>query len=140
MSISNDLTPSIVNITVPQGSDVKEFFQLYTDAEQTTAFDLSGFTAESHVRANYNSSTPLLTLTSDNNKIILGAEIVDGEIVEGDLTNGGIALIYNSTDTSAIRFSDEALEAVRDIELIDGLGKIRRIIQGTITFTREVTR
>ena len=140
MAILNDLTPAIVDVIIPQGSDVKEFFQLYEDAEQTIAFNLSGFTARSHIRSTYNSSTPLLILTSDNNKIMLGAKIENDVIVSDDPANGGIAIIYNSADTTAIRFQDEALEAVRDIELVDISNKVRRIIQGTITILREVTR
>lgn len=140
MSISNDLTPVVVDIAIPQGSDVYEYFQLFVDELQTIPFDLSDYTAESKVRKTYDSSTPILTLSTSNNKIKLGAKIENGIIVDDLLTNGGIALYYTSDDTSAIRFTGESLEAVRDIELTDSNGITKRVLQGVITISRESTR
>lgn len=140
MSIINDLTPAIVDVTIPQGSYTGEFFQLYEDEAQTIPLDLSGFLVESMIRLTYDSSTPILTLSSVNGKIMLGAKLVDGKI-ESDLpSNGGIALIYDDDTTAAIRFRGDVWEGVRDIEIEDGNGVRKRILQGNFTLSREVTR
>jgi len=140
MAILNDLTPAIVDVVIPQGSDIKEFFQLYRDAEQTIPMDLTGFTARSMIRTSYDSRTTVLSLSTDDNTIKLGAKIDNGIVVNDDPANGGIVLSYEASLTSAIRFSGEQYDYVRDIELTDQNNITKRILQGTFSITREVTR
>lgn len=140
MTIMNDLTPAIVDVIVPQGSYTGEFFQLYRNEEQTDPLDLSGVLVESMIRLNYDSPTPILTLSSTNGKIIVGASIINGTIVNDLPSRGGIAVIYDNETTSAIHFKGDVWEGVRDIEIEDANGIRKRIIQGNFTLTREVTR
>jgi hypothetical protein len=140
MSIINDLTPAIVDVTIPQGSYTTEFFQLYSDELQTIPLDLSGFTAESMIRLTYDSSTPILTLSTENGKLMLGAKVVGDKIEYDSPINGGIALIYDDVTTAAVRFKGDVWEGVRDVELEDGMGVRKRILMGNFTLSREVTR
>lgn len=128
-AILNDLTPAIVDIIIPQGSYIEEFFELYEDEEETTPIDLTGIKLESMIRLDYDSSTPVLTLSTDNS-----------EIVVTDPVNGKFKIKYDNISTTNIRFRGDAWEGVRDVEIIDGAGIRKRILQGSFTISREVTR
>lgn len=142
MSTINDLSPATIDVIIPQGSDVQEFYQLYADEAQTIPLDLSAFKARAMLRKSYDSKAPLLSLTSDDGTVMLGAEVVGGQVVQGSPTNGGVAILYKNLDTTKIRFTNDALECVRDLEVYTtGVNpKVRRIVQGTVTILREVTR
>lgn len=139
MAIINTLEPTTVDITIQQGSDVQEFFKLWKDEAKTTPLDLTSFTAESMIRTTYDSRNPILTLSSALGTIVLGAKIVNGIIQNDSPANGGLVLYYHHEATSAIKITGDALEAVRDIELSDGV-EVRNILKGNITILREVTR
>ena len=140
MTIVNELLPPYVDVTIPQGSYTVEFFQLYEDEAQTIPLDLSGLLIESMIRLTYDSSTPILTLSTLNNKIKIGAKLVDGKIEDDLPSNGGFIVIYDDDITAAIRFKGDMWEGVRDIEIEDGAGIRKRILQGNFTISREVTR
>jgi hypothetical protein len=142
MSTVNDLSPATIDVIIPQGSDIQEFYQLYADEAQTIPLDLTVFKARAMLRKTYDSKTPVLSLSSDAGTIILGAQLVGGQVVQGSATNGGIAILYKNADTTNIRFQDESLECIRDLEVYtQGVNpKVRRIVQGTVTILREVTR
>jgi|694.fasta_scaffold78648_6 hypothetical protein len=127
------------NIIINQGSYAVEAIELTKD-DNTTPFNLTGFSAKSHVRLNFDSPTPLIELSTADGSIVLGA-IVDenGDVTYGLPTNGGLLIKYDDSVTSAIKFKGPELVCVRDVELTDGAGVTRRIISGTFTLTREVT-
>lgn len=139
-SILNDLLPPTVDVVIPQGSDVKEFFTIWTDTAKTTPLDLTGLTAECMVRKTYDTRTAAFTLSSADATIWLGARLQDGLVVADDPANGGICVFYPSELTTSVRFSGEEIELVRDIELTDQTGNKKRILQGVITLSRESTR
>lgn len=85
--------------------------------------DLTGYTARMHVRKKIGSATVLLTLTTENGKIILGGVL------------GTIQLLISATDTSSINW----LAGVYDLELISAGGVVKRLLYGSVTVSPEVT-
>jgi len=87
-----------------------------------TAVNLTGWTAAMQVRDTYQSTTPIVTLTSGSG-ITLGG------------TAGTISWALSSTATAAIPEG----QYVYDLELNSG-SEITRILQGNFTVSPEVTR
>jgi len=125
------------NVIVNQGSTSSELVELKKGSGEPV--NLTGFTAKSHVRLNYDSPTPILELSTEDGSIVLGAIEVDGEIEYGPATNGGIEIKYDGEVTKLIKFKGSELRGVRDVELTDALGVTRRIVEGEFILTREVT-
>jgi hypothetical protein len=88
-----------------------------------TPIDLTNYTARMQVRANYPSTTVVLSLTTENAGIALGGAL------------GTITLAATATATAAIT----ADQYVYDLEMITG-SQVTRLIEGTFTVTPEVTR
>lgn len=89
-----------------------------------TLVNLSGYTARMHMRERYDSTTPFIILTTENGGITLGGAA------------GTITLYISPANTAAIAASG----GVYDLELIPASGKTRRIFQGKIIISEEVTR
>ncbi len=86
-------------------------------------YPLTNHTARMQVRRTIESTTPLITLTTENGRISLnGAE-------------GFINLSITAADTAALTSS-----GVYDLEIISSTGLVSRVIQGTFTLSPEVTR
>lgn len=86
-------------------------------------YDLTGHTARMQVRRTIDSSSPLVTLTTENGRIS-----IDGEA-------GQITLSMSDEVTSTITSS-----GVYDLEIIDSSGNVSRVIEGLFTLSLEVTR
>jgi hypothetical protein len=85
--------------------------------------NLSSYTARMQIRSGYN-GTLYSTLTTENGGIILNSPV------------GRIELYISDTDTSAFTFE----KGIYDLELIDGDDKVTRLLQGTVTVWKEVTK
>lgn len=138
--INNDLSPPQVNVIIPQGSDVYEFFTFYSDELQTQPLDLTGFSAETQVRLTSDSPSVILKLLSSTGDIIIGAVETNGIISTGDPVNGSIAIKYQSSVTSLIKFKGDSFEGFRALEITDATGRIKRVLDGTFTLTKEIVR
>jgi len=86
--------------------------------------DLTGCTARMQIRADITSTTPLITLTTENGGITLGD------------TAGTIELYISDADTADITWT----AGVYDLEIILANTDVRRLLYGTVTVTPEVTR
>lgn len=86
-------------------------------------WDFTGYTARMQVRRTVDSSTILISLTTENSRITLGG------------VTGMVELFITSDDTSAITSS-----GVYDLEIIASDGIVSRLIQGDFTVVPEVTR
>ena len=84
--------------------------------------DLSGYTARMQLRPSVSSDTVLLELTTENGGITLGG------------ATGEIFLHFTEANTSPLTKG-----GVYDLEVIIG-GKVKRLIQGAISISKEVTR
>jgi hypothetical protein len=85
--------------------------------------DLSGYSARAQVRASHNSPDVLLSFDSSKGSIELGGE------------EGTILLTATAEATSKV-----ASGGVWDLELIDSTGKVKRLLEGRVRLSKEVTR
>jgi len=121
------------NFTCEQGSTFSRLIELEQPdlvadpTGQTFAvFDLNGYTARMQVRRTIDSSTAMVTLTTENGRIIINQ------------TPGSInhINIYMADELTATLQSS----GVYDIEIINNGGEVSRILQGIFTVSPEVTR
>jgi hypothetical protein len=89
-----------------------------------TIINITGYTARMQVRQSVNSSTILLTATTENGKLV-----IDGSA-------GKVTISLSATDTAAITW----LTGVYDLELVSSGGVVTRLLEGSVVVSREVTR
>lgn len=115
------------NIVCEQGTTFSRRFELqYPDEQDPTIFhptDLSGYTARMQVRRTVESSSAMLTLTTEN-----GGISIDGP-------DGAVTVSITNVQTSSLGSS-----GVYDIEIIDNSGNVSRLVQGEFKLSFEVTR
>ena len=117
------------NILCQQGSSFGRVIALeqprtptLEDPSEYEVYPLTNHTARMQVRRTIDSTTPLITLTTENGRIsIHGA-------------SGLINLSISAEDTAALTSS-----GVYDLEIISSGGLVSRVIQGTFTLSLEVT-
>lgn len=117
----------VYNILCEQGTTFTRVLELQTpdpvDSTQFDPYNLAGHTARMQIRRTIDSSTVMLSLTTENNGITLDDE------------DGKITLSMTAEQTSTLTSS-----GVYDLEIIDGSSNVSRVIQGTFTLSLEVTR
>ena len=86
--------------------------------------DINGFTARMQIREKWHSTNFIHELTTENGGILLTVE------------DASIEITITPVNTEAFTFN----KAVYDIEMISPGGDITRIIEGTITLSKEVTK
>jgi hypothetical protein len=92
--------------------------------ENEALINLTGYTARMHIRETIDSSTTIVTLTTENGGITLGG------------VAGTIILTISAADTAAITQNT----GVYDLEIISGGGLVTRLLEGEVQFTDNVTR
>ena len=120
------------NMTIEQGSTFGRLISveqpdLVTDPTGATfePFLLNGYTARMQIRRNVDSSTAMLSLTTENGGITINPGTADNEI----------KLSVTATNTALL-----TSDGVYDLEIIDSLGEVSKVIRGTLTVIPEVTR
>tara|TARA_B100001094_G_C18190622_1_gene806924 strand:+ start:1326 stop:1670 length:345 start_codon:yes stop_codon:yes gene_type:complete len=108
------------DITCEQGATFSR--SLTVKDSNGDARNLSGFTARMHVRRTVSSSSTLITLTTENNRITLNS-------------SGQITLSISAADTAAITDG-----GVYDLEIISSGGAVERVVEGNFYLDLEVTR
>lgn len=114
------------NILCEQGSTFTRLLLIEQPTDDPAVFepyDLVNHTARMQVRRTIDSSTVIVSLTTENNRITINGEA------------GQINLLMSDEVTSAITSS-----GVYDLEIIDNSGNVSRVIEGTFTLSQEVTR
>ena len=89
-----------------------------------TAVNLTGYTARLQVRATYDSSSTILSLTSASGITLGGAA-------------GTISITASATVTAALT---APWSGVYDLELVSGGGEVTRLLEGAVTVSPEVSR
>lgn len=113
------------DITIEQGAKYSLDLTFYTDKNKNNTEDFTGNTWRMKIRDSVSSSTVIEELTSANNKI--------------DISNqdqGIITLKLTAPTTEAYTFT----EGVYDLERVIDSDDVRRMLQGTVTLDKEVTR
>lgn len=120
------LMAGIKNLIIEKGATFNTIFTWSTKDTLgvITPVNLSTWSARAQVREEYESTTPVLSLTSQPS---------------GGITLGGfgtIELKVSPTLTSAVLID----KGVWDLELEDSAGNVIRLLEGKVTFKPEVTR
>lgn len=115
-------TPAKLKFTIYQGATFRK--RLTWTAPSGTPIDLTGCTARMQVREEVESTTVLLSLTTENDGIALGGAL------------GTIDLYASDEDTSAFTWG----AGVWDLEIVHPGGEVTRLAQGSISVSPEVTR
>ena len=122
----------IYNITIDQGSTFTRLISIEQpdlDTDPTGAtfepFVLSGYTARMQIRRTIESSTVMLSLTTENGGIDINPGAAENEI----------ELSISATNTATLTTS-----GVYDLEIINGSNVVSKVVRGTVTLIQEVTR
>lgn len=115
--------PAKLKLTIYQGATFRKRLT-WKAGTPAVPVDLTGCTARMQVRAEVESPTALLTLTTENNRITLGGAA------------GTIELYVSDEDTGAIDWDGGAW----DLEIIHPGGEVTRLAQGSVSVSPEVTR
>jgi len=116
------MKPGQYDLTIYQGADLDLPMTWQSDAEMV--YDLSSHTARLQVRANKDSTTVLLEMTSQGGQIVLAA------------VSPNIKLVLTAAVTALITWT----EGVYDLELVEPGGKVIRLLEGLARVSGEVTR
>lgn len=116
------MTAATYNITCEQGSTFVQTLTITDNATPPVARNLSTYTARMQVRPDAESTTTLLDLTSAGGDMTLNS-------------SGVIVVTVSATNTAAL-----ARGGVYDLEIEDAGGVVERVIEGTFTLHKEVTR
>lgn len=95
-------------------------------------FDLRGHTARMQVRRTMESASPMITLTTENDGLIINPDS-DDPFPGTDFNN--LQILMTSSQTAALTSG-----GVYDIEIINEDGYVSRLLQGEFMFSHEVTR
>lgn len=115
-------TPAKLKFTIYQGATFRK--RLTWRAPDGTPIDLSGCTARMQVRAEVESPTVLLSLTTENGGLTLGG------------VAGTVELYVSDEDTGTITWD----AGVWDLEVVHPSGEVTRLAQGYVAVSPEVTR
>lgn len=92
--------------------------------EYNQPVDLAGYTARMHIREKLESTSIILQLTTENNRILI------------DNTAKTITLKISAADTAALTVP----QAVYNLELVSASGTVTSLIAGNVQLLKEVTR
>jgi hypothetical protein len=120
------LESASANLYINQGSTFDETVT-YVEDDEVTPINLTGYTARAQLRSGYG-GTLITTLTTENSGITLGGVLGTIRMT--------IAPVVTAAYTPAT-FANGAV--VWDLEIIDALGKITRLLQGVAELSKEVT-
>jgi len=115
----------VYNFTIEQGTTVAIDFAYQTAAG--VAIPLVNYTARMQARETVSSPVALIDATTENGQLTING------------AGGIVSLTLSSTVTAALDFRT----AVYDVEIQAPVGSgsaVTRLVQGTITLSREVTR
>lgn len=120
------------DMTCEQGSTFVRTLEIETPdptdptGETFLPFNLAGYTARMQVRRTVDSSTVLVSLTTENGRILINPLPADENIIKVFMTD---------EVTSGI-----AQGGVYDLEIESADGMVSRVLQGNFTLSPEVTR
>lgn len=86
--------------------------------------DITDYTARMHIREKWHSTTFIHELTTENGGIVL------------DVNDASIGLSIDAATTALFTFN----KAFYDIEMVSPVGTVTKVIKGTITLYKEITK
>jgi|TARA_R110001592_G_scaffold18092_1_gene75587 hypothetical protein len=111
------------HFVIEQGTTFGQTLTLKDSSD--TVINLTGYiSAEMDLRENPDAATPLITLTMSNSRIALGG------------TAGTITLTISASDTANLQAGDGHY----DLEIANNGGNVYRLLEGTYSVRRNVSR
>lgn len=110
------------NMTIDQGTTVSIDFQYRTSAG--VVIPLTSYTARMQARPTPSSAVTVMDATTTNGQLVVTG------------ATGTVTLALTAAQSAALDFD----RAVYDIEIVSPAGVVTRLVQGTVTLSREVTR
>jgi hypothetical protein len=110
------------DLVIEQGATFNQSFQ-WTDSAGV-AINLTGYTGRMQIRQSITAATTIADLTTANGGIVITP------------ATGTVQAVISAASTAAMSFSS----AVYDLELVAGDGTVTRLVQGSVTLSKEVTR
>ena len=111
------------HFVIEQGATFGQTLTLKDSSD--TVINLTGYnSAEMDLRENPEATSTLLTLTTSNNRIALGG------------TAGTVTLTISASDTASMQAGDGHY----DLEIVNAAGNIYRILEGTYSVRRNLSR
>lgn len=107
-----------LNMTIDQGATFEKTLRFYTDA--TTPKDLTGFTFRAQLREDYDDATPAGEFT----------------MTVVDAAQGVVNMLLTAAVTAALTPG----KLRYDVEMVRPNATVRRLFEGVITVTPEVTK
>jgi len=126
----------IYNITIEQGSTFGRLIAIQQPDEADPTgetfenYSLEGHTARMHIRRTVESSTIMLSLTTEN-----GGITVNPNLSDNNNKNNELSLSITAEQSAALTTG-----GVYDLEIISGGGAVSKVIRGEIVLIPEVTR
>jgi hypothetical protein len=116
------------NINCEQGSTFSRVVTLqYPDPDDASVYlpwDFTDYTARMQIRRTIESTTVMIELTTENSGIVFT-----------DAVNGELTISMTAAETAALTTS-----GVYDIEIINSIGQVSKLIKGAFNLILEVTR
>lgn len=112
-----------LKLTIEQGATFEKVIT-WKAGTPAVPVDLTGCTALMHVRAEIADLTPLIVLSTENGGIVLGGVL------------GTVTLRITADATAALNWTT----GVYDLEVIYPDTRVRRLLAGAVSVSREVTR
>lgn len=116
------MSAALHNFTIEQGVTTAKSF-VWKDSNGDV-IDLTGYTARMQIREAFTSSSTILSATNQNGQLVITAN------------QGKVTLTLTATETAALTFTT----GVYDLELVSASGTVTRLVEGTVTLSKEVTR
>ena len=117
------MTAGYHHFVIEQGATFSKVLTLKDSAG--TVINLTGYaSAEMDLRENPEASTAVATLTTGNSRVALGGSA------------GTVTLTISASDTASLTAGD----GVYDLEITDGNSNIYRLMEGTYSIRRNVSR
>ena len=117
------MTAGYHHFVIEQGSTFSKVLTLKDSGG--TVINLTGYaSAEMDLREHPEASSTVATLTTSNSRVALGG------------TAGTVTLTISASDTAGLTSGD----GVYDLEITDGSSNIYRIMEGTYSIRRNVSR
>jgi hypothetical protein len=116
------MAAGVYNFTIEQGTTVAIDFAYQTAAG--VAIPLTNYTARMQARETISSPVAVIDATTSNGQLSVNG------------AGGIVSLALSATVTAALDFRTAAY----DLEIVSSAGVVTRLVQGTITLSREVTR
>jgi len=117
------MSAGTLNIKIEQGSTYNRTYTLTDD--DGVAINMSGYRADMHIRSEQAATTTILVASTTGDYLTIPTG-----------TDGVISLSIDAAATSSLDFEI----GVYDLETSDNSGAVVRLLEGTCTLSKEVTR